>query len=79
MAISQKTPAYRSARGPLREWMKIVVAHAVCRLGMQLRGVISLNGMCCGVTTEGGVFGHRFATAQCPPSAPYAKIGPTTG
>lgn len=46
--------------------MKIAVAHAVCRLGMQLRGVILSNGMECGADIGGGVCGHRFATAQCP-------------
>ena len=66
MAISQNVPATRSRRGPLREWMKIAVAQAVCRLGMQLRGVTVSKGMECGADIGGGISGHRFATAQCP-------------
>ena len=54
--------------------MKIAVAHAVCRLGMQLRGVISSNGIGCGVLIGGGVSGHRLATAQCPPPVPKAPV-----
>ncbi len=47
---------------------------------MQLRGVISSNGMWCGgVPTGTAASGHMSATAQCPPSEPNAKIGPTTG
>ncbi len=72
MATSQNVPANRRNRGPLREWMKIAVAQAVCRLGMQLRGVISSYGIGCGVVSGSGVFGHRSATAQCPPPVPKA-------
>lgn len=65
VAISQNVPAYRRNFGPLREWMKIAVAHAVCRLGMQFRGVIPSNGMECGASTGGGVTGHRSPIDQC--------------
>ncbi|BFO18048.1 hypothetical protein SHKM778_44360 [Streptomyces sp. KM77-8] len=44
--------------------MKIAVAHAVCRLGMQLRGVIPSKDMECGVSTGGSVRGQMSATAQ---------------
>ncbi len=57
-------------REPLREWMKSVVAHAVCRLGMQLRGVMSSNGIACGAPPGGRVSGHTWASAHWPPSAP---------
>ena len=57
---------------PLREWMKIAVAQAVCRLGMQLRGVIPSYGIGCGAVIGGGVCGHRLATAHCTPPVPEA-------
>ncbi len=44
--------------------MKIAVAQAVCRLGMQLRGVMPSNGMGSGGSVAGSVRGQRSATAQ---------------
>lgn len=55
VATSQNVPANRMPREPLREWMNSVVAHAVCRLGMQLRGVMSSNGIACGAPAGGSV------------------------
>ncbi len=58
----------------MREWMKMTVAHAVCRLGMQLRGVTPsyVNG--CGAETGGSVCGHRLAIAHSSPPVPKAPV-----
>jgi len=69
----------RSQRAMERVCRNSTTAHAVCRLGTQLRGVTASKLTGLGLAGISGWPGQPVLTANDPPSGPNAKAGPTTG